>query len=196
MNRAKLSPPAVARSTRLANCAAVAAVVVAAAAELERDQDDQRQHDHEAERQLGAPPGRLPAQLRRERQGRRRPVARRATACLVSAAVVDRRHHRSPLAFGVAADQGEERVLQPPPRHHPVHPDAGPHQRRHHLGPRRAVDVHDQAGCRRPSTERTPASPAEHRSAAADVGHVELHDRRVADDVVDRAGRPRSRPCA
>jgi hypothetical protein len=35
----------------------------AVAAELEGEQDDQRQDEHEAQRQLGAPPGRLTPQL-------------------------------------------------------------------------------------------------------------------------------------
>ena len=78
LNRAKLRPPEVARSTRLANCAA-AVVVVAVAAELERQQDDQRQQNHETQGQLGTPARRLPPHLGPDRQASADgPVADRA----------------------------------------------------------------------------------------------------------------------
>src|SRR5262249_45047133 len=87
----------------------------------------------------------------------------------------------------VAAHEGEECVFQPAPWNHPVNADTGVHECGHHLGPGCAIDLDHQAFTVR--GDRPHAKLVEHGGGSVYIGHIELHGRRVADDVVDLARR-------
>ena len=57
----------------------------------------------------------------------------------------------------------QERVLKATPGHHPVDPDAGPDQRRHHIGTRRRRRCRRRAALPSGPTERMPVQAVEHR---------------------------------
>ena len=90
-----------------------------------------KQH-HEAERQLGTSTPQLAAHLGTE--GERVLCARYPCAApsIVSVVVISTLSAR----LGVAADQGQEGVLQPAPGYHPVDADPGVYECGHHLGRR------------------------------------------------------------
>src|SRR5215475_6598365 len=85
----------------------------------------------------------------------------------------------------VAADQGQERVLESSPRRDAIDADSGAYQCLDQLRSRRAVDVDDEPGA--VGLDRLHAvQPSEHTLGRAHVGHIELYRRRVAYDVLDR----------
>src|SRR5204863_6262429 len=90
---------------------------------------------------------------------------------------------------GVAADEGQEGVFEPPPRYHPVDPDARVDQRGHDVRAPGAVEVDDQPAVAGRDDRPDGRQIAEHRRGGVDVRHVELDGRRVADDLLDRTGR-------